>query len=414
MDPLTHILSGVLAARAVTPVAMPAHSAAASSGRSLAPSSTPSSVSPPVDRIAAPLPPRMAMLAGGAAAIFPDIDFGLRVVGTLHYLNGHQGITHSLLMLPLWTVLLAWVFARLAGPRWRWRAFVVPVAAGLGIHIAGDLITAYGLQLLAPWSDTRWALSLAFVIAPWMSTLLVTGLVACAIWPHHARLAALLALGATVAYTGFLAHQRTQALAVGSAFATQSAQYDEAPIARAVHALPQPFSPFHWMVVVEYEHHYQVATLRLRGAAHVLARWSNIIRHYHPIGEAHWQRVDRWGPAQPTVTSSAAPSDAAPDSVAAGAASFAEAAWHRPEFEPFRRFARLPFASPPDQDETRFKGALSGEASTGANHASERCAWFVDLRFVLPAMPPSFRFGICRDDRGQWQMRRWRGAFWID
>ncbi|MBL8222786.1 MAG: apolipoprotein N-acyltransferase, partial [Bryobacterales bacterium] len=41
------------------------------------------------------------VVAGAAAATFPDIDFVLGFVSELTYLRGHRGVTHSLLLLPL-------------------------------------------------------------------------------------------------------------------------------------------------------------------------------------------------------------------------------------------------------------------------------------------------------------------------
>ena len=69
MDTLTHALSGALLARATAPRR------------------------PRSDDL--PLGWRMA--TGLIAATFPDIDFAIRLVDTITYLNQHQGLTHSLL-----------------------------------------------------------------------------------------------------------------------------------------------------------------------------------------------------------------------------------------------------------------------------------------------------------------------------
>lgn len=42
------------------------------------------------------------------------------------------------------------------------------------------------------------------------------------------------------------------------------------------------------------------------------------------------------------------------------------------------------------------------------------CGWFLDMRFILPAILPSFRFASCRSDDGQWRIEQQRGALWID
>ena len=80
----------------------------------------------------------------------------------------HRGVTHSLLMLPLWSIVLAWLCAML----WRngpgWRAYFGVFAWGIGIHIAGDWITSFGTLLLAPFSVRRFALSTTFIIDLWL------------------------------------------------------------------------------------------------------------------------------------------------------------------------------------------------------------------------------------------------------
>ncbi len=71
--------------------------------------------------------------AGTVAAIFPDLDFVLGWISELTYLRGHRGVTHSLILLPLWGLLIAWLLARfwqrggrvgggLAQPSTRWCA----------------------------------------------------------------------------------------------------------------------------------------------------------------------------------------------------------------------------------------------------------------------------------------------------
>ncbi|HRP67523.1 MAG TPA: metal-dependent hydrolase [Thauera sp.] len=377
MDPFTHLLSGALVARATAP-ARPSASA---------------------------LPLRLRLFAGGAAAVFPDIDLALRLVDTLTYLNWHQGPTHAPLLLPAWAALLAWLCARASGGRHRWTAFYGPACLGIAIHIVGDLITAYGLMLYAPLSTERVALNLAFVIDPWISAILLAGLV---LSLRHSRggRTAVLALLLCAAYLGLLLGQQQRALAIGEAFA--SARGMQAP---AVHALPQPLSPAHWMLVVEDAGQLHVAHVRVGAdAAEVLSAAAAAepaeagplaavlgplvrLRHaYRPAPQADWQ------------TRGVAGTDR-------DQADFARAAWAQPVAADLRRFARFPVLD-------------------AVEPGPPACAWFVDLRFALPTLPPSFRYAVCRDEWGgegrgggdgregdgdaRWTLQRARGAFWID
>jgi inner membrane protein len=129
MDTLTHALSGALLARATA--VQPAPHAL------------------PLDR---------RVVVGFFAAAIPDLDIVVSWISPLAYLYHHRGLTHSLLMLPLWALALA----RLCALLWRrdrsWRAYFGVIALGLGSHIAGDWITSFGTMVLAPFSDTRFKL----------------------------------------------------------------------------------------------------------------------------------------------------------------------------------------------------------------------------------------------------------------
>src|SRR5689334_9971675 len=95
MDTLTHALSGALLGRATASRTETADT----------------------------LPLRRRMLIGFLAAAAPDLDFIAGYLGQVAYLHYHRGITHSLILLPLWAFLLAYLCSLL----WRrdrpWRAY---------------------------------------------------------------------------------------------------------------------------------------------------------------------------------------------------------------------------------------------------------------------------------------------------
>src|SRR5690606_33369408 len=105
MDTLTHALSGALLARATAGIEKPA----------------------------LPLARRVGI--GFAVGAFPDIDVVASWISPLAYLYHHRGITHSLVMLPLWTILLSLILALL----WRkgpgWKTYAPVVALSLAVHI---------------------------------------------------------------------------------------------------------------------------------------------------------------------------------------------------------------------------------------------------------------------------------------
>src|SRR2546430_10569436 len=64
------------------------------------------------------IPRRIA--AGFFACAAPDLDFVFGYAGPVQYLLNHRGITHSLVLLPLWALALSWLLAKiLREPRGR-------------------------------------------------------------------------------------------------------------------------------------------------------------------------------------------------------------------------------------------------------------------------------------------------------
>ena len=93
-------------------------------------------------------------------AIFPDSDVLRDFFSSdrLLIITWHRSITHSLLLLPLWALLLAGITRAFAG----WRKWEAPsfaalsaiYAAGILSHILLDLVTTFGTM---SWSPLQWA-----------------------------------------------------------------------------------------------------------------------------------------------------------------------------------------------------------------------------------------------------------------
>jgi len=103
-------------------------------------------------------------------AIFPDSDV-LRDIFShdrLLVVTWHRSITHSLLMLPLWAVLLAGITRAFTG----WRKWEAPsfsalsgiYAVGILSHILLDLVTSFGTMIWSPLGWSRPAWDLLFIV----------------------------------------------------------------------------------------------------------------------------------------------------------------------------------------------------------------------------------------------------------
>src|SRR6266436_346365 len=97
-------------------------------------------------------------------AIFPDSDVFRDVFShdRLLVITWHRSITHSLLLLPLWALLLAGIMRVFANSRkWEAPSFAALVgiyAAGILSHILLDLVTSFGTMVWSPvqWSRPAW------------------------------------------------------------------------------------------------------------------------------------------------------------------------------------------------------------------------------------------------------------------
>lgn len=305
-------------------------------------------------------------MAGAA----PDIDAVMALLGPVAYLSNHRGETHSLLLMPLWAGILALAIAWIGGRRYSWKAYYRVCLLGLGIHIAGDLITSYGTRILAPVSDWAPGLNSTFIIDPWFSGILLVGL----LLSLRGRARRLMAGGTLAVITAVVLFQNTQyrsAVAVGEASAAERGIQ-----ADLVEAYPQPLSWFNWGVVIlsgETYYHTRVNLLadRPRPIVGEDAPWlMRIWADYPPVDQAQWTRYQKYGDTEQNA--------------------LAREVWAEDDFAFYRRFAQLPLL---------YRMQTIGD---------ETCVWFYDLRFTVTDMAPPFRYGMCRSpsQNGSWELYR--------
>jgi inner membrane protein len=243
-------------------------------------------------------------------------------------------------------------------------------ALGLAVHIAGDLITAYGTKILAPLSAVAPSLGWVLVIDPWLTLLLLLALVASRYRPQPGVAAAGLAVVcAFVLFQGALNHH---AAGFGQARAAELGWGDA-----RVRALAAPFSPFNRMLIVARDGAYQRARVNLlrREVPRIDPdRWRlwQLYRSYRPVADPGWERFGLL-PEAPEPRA------------------LARAAWTSPALAPYRAFAHHPVFYRLDRD---------GETT---------CAWFTDLRYWYDPLPAPFRFGGCRASAtGRWRLHELR------
>lgn len=304
------------------------------------------------------MPRRIA--AGFFAAAAPDLDFVISYAGPVAYLEQHRGVTHSLILLPLWALLFSWVLSKILREPGGWRALYGVTALSLAAHIAGDWITGFGTMIFAPLSSWRAALGATFIIDLWFTGIILAGLLLSVVF-RKTRVSAIVASAVLAGYVGFQYVQKQKAIDFGEAYA--QAQGLQAAVVTA-HA--KPVSPFNWTVFVSDERAHRFAHVNLirreprpyQPGDGFIAR---IDSPYLPLDQAVWVTKMRYGHAP--------------------AGALGEEAWNAPALGFFRWFADLP----------AFDGVTEGST----------CVWFSDLRFLTPGRDVlPFRFGACREQPG--------------
>lgn len=331
------------------------------------------------------------------AAAFPDIDYLWFWVNPYKFITEwHRGLTHSLVLLPAWSAIISTVsffVLQRKIPFWTVYGYC---SVGLLTHILADLITVYGIQLLAPLSERRFALSIAFDMDPWIGLICFLALV----FGLNKRRNAVFGLIVIFTYISLLFYIQQGALAViDTRIRTSQISTDK------VYALPQPFMPFHWKLVIDRQTYYETAHLSLLGKAtnlmdKLLAEINAImpvfsthrqlekdhqqykktnnhldniaITDYRTMNQLEWHTISKHGDSQKNT-------------------GLALEVWQHDAFSQYRKFSTIPILYRIDTD----PGSI--------------CIWYTDMRYIFPLMKPPFRFGMCRQQSSNyWQLYRLR------
>jgi len=318
VDTLTHALSGALLARATA------------------------------SRDAPPKFLWRRMAAGFLACASPDLDIVIALFGPIAYLENHRGVTHSLVLLPLWALLYSWILAAILREPRGWRALYGITAMGLALHVAGDVITSYGTVILAPFSDWRAEIGTTFIIDLWFTGIIVAGLVASGL-VRRARWPAAAALVVLAGYVGFQYAQKQEATEFGAATRARHGLRGA-----SVNAQPRPVSPFNWTVFVSDAEVHRFADVNLvretppgyREGDGYIAMLDSV---YQPLASARWETRARYGGGRGGRT----------------------------------RARSVEFSGDGGLSLVRRSSAYDGTSERSA------CVWFVDLRSRWRAAPPA-------------------------
>lgn len=306
---------------------------------------------------------------GAMAAAFPDIDYVTYLIDPLSFISHwHRAETHSFILLPLWAVLIAWSFTRITHQQTKLKEAIIICSLSLSSHIFSDLITSWGTQIFAPFSNARYALGISFVIDPYFSTIIVLGLIIG--WWRHTATATRTALFFLLMYMTFQLTLKMEAANI----AKQQVEINQWKNT-SVYTMPQPFSPFHWKLIISSGEQHYLSYLSLYQRQHLPFLphpVAKIVSHYQSSNKLHWQTFNRYGHSSDNT--------------------FIKSAWQQPVFQRYREFARFP---------AYYRHSLT---------ADEQCSWFLDLRYTLPELKPSFIYGACQNltSPSQWLVKQYQ------
>ncbi|MCU1222044.1 MAG: Protein of unknown function transrane [Edaphobacter sp.] len=219
-----------------------------------------------------------ATVAMTLAAEVPDLDVLWSFGGPIAAFQHHRGWTHTLIGVPLEAAIVVgviWLIHRwrlkrsnpvkqLAPIHWP-RLYLFSLIALLS-HLLLDWTNNYGLRPFFPFDPHWYAASFVFIFEPVIFLLLLTALVAPALFglvgsevgarrsPFRGRGWAIFALTGILALWGLRAFERQKAIQLA-----QSGDYNNAQVLR-VTADPYPINPFRWQTIAETPRFYQLST----------------------------------------------------------------------------------------------------------------------------------------------------------
>jgi inner membrane protein len=225
-----------------------------------------------------------ATLAMTLAAEAPDLDTLWAIRGPVAAFQHHRGWTHTFLGLPFEAAIVVgavWLFHRWRSKKQdkrqakpspapiRWGLLYCFSLIALLSHLLLDWTNNYGLRPFFPFNPHWYAGSIVFIFEPVIFALLLIALIAPSLFglinsevgarrqPFQGRGWAIAALLGMVALWGWRFIERQNAVQFA-----ESQVYGNAPSTQIlrVFASPSPVNPYRWHIVIETPNFYQLAT----------------------------------------------------------------------------------------------------------------------------------------------------------
>jgi len=244
-------------------------------------------------------------VAGLAMGIFPDLDFVLGLFNRQFHLQYHRGFTHSLLLIPFYSLFFSWLLVKISKRNSFWSFYRICFLVLLS-HVLLDLLTSYGTMIFSPFFEHRFAWDLIFIVDSIFSGILFFPWVISLFWRSKAQWFCRASLVLLAAYILFCWTEHHRAIGLAKGFARN---LNEPVLDMA--ALPQPLSPFRWSNYIETRDKVYQGFVDFRGKGPsspgglqgeiglhyfpFFRRWGNLSGIYQPPARVYylsWQKSD--------------------------------------------------------------------------------------------------------------------------
>lgn len=180
------------------------------------------------------------------ASNLPDVDALVVLSGSARSVLERRTFGHSLLLLPLWILLLSLLVRRFT-PHLRLTSILAMCALGAGVHLVFDLVNSFGVVLLWPLSDWRPELATVFIIDFILTGLLAVPLLLYAVRSWRPRLEGL-SRAALVAVTAYLLLCAGSRRLAAKTLALEAEKFHVPPDLE--YLFPEPLGPHRWRGVL--------------------------------------------------------------------------------------------------------------------------------------------------------------------
>lgn len=318
------------------------------------------------------------LVVGCFASMFPDFDFLFRLISSEAYFLNHRGITHSLILLPIWSYLVSIFLTHLfynkiifkrdlivenADKKLLQKEIFLLSLISILIHIVFDLITSYGTMILSPFNDYRFEYGSVFIIDFWFSGIILAGILFSYLTKENKHIPAICALFVLFSYIGTTQILKNEA----ETFAKEKlATVHNNPAELIVKSYPAPFSPFKWLITAHdiKTDNYLVASFNLIGGRSIFTLEQKNTGTNLPLDSDFWIQIHKWGNNEDYKD-------------------VVKIAWTDPDFKNYRWFYQVP----------AFDSIIRND--------NKVCIYFKDLRFISPLRENPFIFGLCTTKNGK-------------